>query len=67
LVVFSIGTAGAWVLGRPLVRGIRRMERERLGFCPDCGYDLRATPGRCPECGRPAPLQADLPPGGMSQ
>jgi hypothetical protein len=36
----------ARVLARRAGRGVAD------GHCVGCGYDLRATPGRCPECGR---------------
>ena len=39
------------ILLTPLVQSYRRRKRKKLGLCVKCGYDLRASKERCPECG----------------
>jgi hypothetical protein len=44
-----VGALALMLVGR---RVTRRIERRLIqGACPQCGYDLRATLDRCPECG----------------
>lgn len=47
---FVFAILPAYRIGRLFARR-RALGRSNAGLCPVCGYDLRATPTRCPECG----------------
>jgi hypothetical protein len=46
----------AWAI----LRHVRSARRHTRGQCPSCGYDLRSSPDRCPECGMAIPVSAAL-------
>jgi hypothetical protein len=49
---FWIPTLAFGFLSYPSWHGAyRRRQRRKLGLCEKCGYDLRGSKDRCPECG----------------
>ena len=55
LSLFPMDTVFGSILGVAAIlydrHRLRRDAREQTEYCRNCGYDLRATPDRCPECG----------------
>jgi len=53
----ALPTLPACLLLRRELRDRTLAKSRRSSLCPTCGYDLRASKDRCPECGSPIPLQ----------
>ena len=53
--LWSLAVSAALLPAVWLVRHAKRVHASRRGLCPVCGYDLRASPERCPECGAASP------------
>jgi hypothetical protein len=56
--VGALAVLPACFVAARVVRRRRRRRSRDQGRCPACGYDLRATPDRCPECGTAGKLPA---------
>ena len=69
---YPVGTIASWVFGLHdwflvilftlpvawhVIHNAIHERRPASGLCSECGYDLRATPDRCPECGTIPPKE----------
>lgn len=53
VILISAPVPSIWLARRARQR--KRLRRRQRGACEQCGYDLRGTPERCPECGSAPP------------
>jgi hypothetical protein len=61
LIVLALGWAllpSVWLVPQAMNRR-RVLKRLAFGLCWRCGYDVRTTPGRCPECGAAPPAATE--------
>ena len=51
-VLLPLALVAALIIDHPVaLRTAKRRKRKKLGLCLKCGYDLRGSRERCPECG----------------